>query len=115
MATKAPTAKRMNSVRLDLQRRRSARGVSLESIAEHTKISIRLLKAIEAEDFKQLPGGIFNLNYLRQYAAAAGVEEQKLLDCYRAATNPVAPEAPRKGPQSRGLLRWLGIATTAIR
>ncbi len=67
---------------LDLRSSRQRRGVSLEDIAERTKISIRFLRAIEAEDFDQLPGGIFATSYLRQYAAAAGVEESRLLNIY---------------------------------
>lgn len=67
---------------LDLRSSRQRHGVSLEDIAERTKISIRFLRAIEAEDFDQLPGGIFAISYLRQYAAAAGVEESSLLNTY---------------------------------
>lgn len=113
MATTALSAKGAKSVRLDLQRRRTDRGLSLESIAENTKISIRFLKAIEDEDFKQLPGGIFDTSYLRQYAAAVGLEEQKLLDCYMRATKPREPEPGLKSTSNRGFLRWLGIVATA--
>jgi transcriptional regulator with XRE-family HTH domain len=115
MATKALSAKRANSYRLDLQRRRKDRGLSLETIAENTKISIRFLRAIEDEDFKQLPGGIFSTSYLRQYAAAVGLEERKLLECYERATEPASRELEVKESQNRGLLRWLGLAATADR
>ena len=112
MATKVLSAKRVNSVRLDLQRRRRDRGLSLETIAENTKISIRFLRAIEDEDFKQLPGGIFSTSYLRQYAAAVGFEERKLLECYQHATEPASCELEMKESSNRGLLRWLGFAAT---
>jgi len=68
---------------LDLRNTRQHKGVSLEDIADQTKISIRFLRAIEAESFDQLPGGIFALSYLRQYAAATGFPEAVLLDHYR--------------------------------
>jgi len=69
---------------MDLRSSRKRKGVSLEQIADATKISIRFLRAIEAEEFEKLPGGIFTTSYLRQYAAAVGVEEARLLDYYQA-------------------------------
>ena len=44
---------------LNLAARRAKAGLSLEQIAEMTKISIRFLRAIENEEFPLLPGGIF--------------------------------------------------------
>jgi cytoskeleton protein RodZ len=72
--------------RLDLPALRQHRGISLRQIAETTKISIRFLQAIEEGDFKQLPGGIYDTSYIRQYAREIGCEETKLLAYYRAAT-----------------------------
>ncbi len=67
---------------LQLRACRQRRGLSLEEIADRTKISIRFLRAIEAEEFEQLPGGIFATSYLRQYAAAVGADEVLLLESY---------------------------------
>ena len=67
---------------MDLRSARQRRGVSLEQIAETTKISIRFLRAIESEEYEKLPGGIFTTSYLRQYASAVGVEESRLLAYY---------------------------------
>jgi len=63
---------------------RRNRGISLEQIAESTKINIRSLKAIEHGDFKKLPGGIYNTSYIRQYAKAIDFDEAALLAFYRA-------------------------------
>jgi cytoskeletal protein RodZ len=49
---------------------RQSRGVTLEQIADSTKISIRYLRAIEEGRLSVLPGGIYSENYLRQYAEA---------------------------------------------
>jgi cytoskeleton protein RodZ len=49
--------------------------MSLEEIAEKTKIGIRLLRAIESEQFDKLPGGLFNKSFVRQYARLLGVDE----------------------------------------
>ena len=68
---------------LGLSTIRRNRGISLEQIAEATKINIRSLKAIEGGDFKKLPGGIYNTSYIRQYAKAIDFDEAELLAFYR--------------------------------
>lgn len=47
---------------------RQSRGISLEEIAEKTRISIYYLTAIEERDFRKLPGGVFRDSFLCQYA-----------------------------------------------
>jgi cytoskeletal protein RodZ len=61
---------------------RHQKGISLHQITEATKISIRYLEAIECGQFGKLPGGVYNVSYIRQYARAIEVSEQALLDCY---------------------------------
>ena len=61
---------------------RRNRGISLEQIADSTKISIRALEAIEHGDFRKLPGGIYNTNYIKQYARAIDYDESLLLAFY---------------------------------
>ena len=64
------------------------RGVSLDEIAESTKIGTRLLKALEDEQFDLLPGGIFNKGFVRAYAKYLGMdEEQAVADYLQAAGN----------------------------
>ena len=94
---------------LNLAMSRQNKGISLEQIAEATKISIRFLRAIEDEEFEKLPGGIFNTSYLRQYAAAIGFEESHLLAYYERCVTPVAAKESI-GPASRGLFyRWFRL------
>jgi cytoskeletal protein RodZ len=103
---------------LDLPRFRKRSGVSLEEIVQSTKISSRFLRAIEDEQFDQLPGGIFSTSYLRQYAAAIGYDEEALIAFYLQKINPSAAVAkpPQREPGSRKLLdRWLGTAAQAPR
>jgi cytoskeletal protein RodZ len=71
------------TVRQDLSALRLKRGISLTQISETTKIGLRYLEAIEHNDFGKLPGGIYTLSYIRQYARAIKVNEQELLDRYR--------------------------------
>ena len=61
---------------------RRNRGISLEQIAESTKISVRSLAAIEQGEFGKLPGGIYNTSYIRQYARAIDYDETILLKIY---------------------------------
>ena len=79
---------------------RQKKGISLESIAASTKLSIRQLDAIEAGDFKRLPGGIYTTNYIRQYAKAIGFDETDLLAYYNEVCNPPA-EPGRSDQRSR--------------
>jgi len=69
--------------RLDLPALRQTKGISLRQIADTSKISLRFLQAIEQGEFDKLPGGIYSISYIRQYARAIDCEESKLLAYYR--------------------------------
>jgi hypothetical protein len=56
-----------------LQSERARRGISLEAIAESTRIRPVLLAAIERGDLSQLPAGFFRRAFVRQYGAAIGL------------------------------------------
>ncbi len=77
---------------------RRNRGISLEQIAESTKISVRSLEAIERGEFKKLPGGIYNTSYIRQYARAIDYDESAILAVYHREmkTAEPAPCAPKR-------------------
>src|SRR5262244_260318 len=90
------------SCSLDLTQSRKRAGISLEQIAERTKISLRFLRAIEAEEFEKLPGGIFTTSYLRQYAAAIGYGESKLLAHYDGIIQPGGDAAAVLPQEKRG-------------
>ena len=61
---------------------REKKAISLEQIAQSTKIAVRSLRAIETGDFKKLPGGIYNTSYIRQYAKAIDFDESEILAAY---------------------------------
>jgi len=63
---------------------RKISGVSLEEIARNTKLKVTTLKAIEEANFDVLPGGIYNISYIRQYARAIGADEGSLVRLYQA-------------------------------
>jgi len=73
-----------------IKRERELRGVSLEEIAESTKIGKRNLEALETEDFDKLPGGIFNKGFVRAYAKYLGLDEDQAVTDFLAAENAAA-------------------------
>jgi cytoskeletal protein RodZ len=76
----------------NLRRAREARNMTLQEIAASTKISTRALQALEDERFELLPGGIFNKGFVRSYARAVGLDEEKAVAEYLAAAMVPTPE-----------------------
>ena len=68
-----------------LRKQREHRGITLEAVANTTKISTRMLKALEDERFDQLPGGVFNKGFVRAYARQVGLNEEETINDYLAA------------------------------
>lgn len=61
---------------------RLERGINLREVAEQTRITMRHLEAIEAGDYKALPGGIFNKSFIKSYARYIGFPEARALELY---------------------------------
>ena len=80
----------MGSFGEKLKREREMRAITLEEIAEATKIGTRSLRALEEERFDQLPGGIFNKGFVRAYAKFLGIDEEQAVADYLSATGDVA-------------------------
>src|SRR5260370_39165762 len=90
---------------LGLASRRRKMKISLDQISEATKISVRSLRAIETEDFKKLPGGIYNTSYIRQYANAIGFDEVQILTLdYSIMGMPEPARLPNRPPASEANL-----------
>jgi cytoskeleton protein RodZ len=67
-----------------LRQAREDKGLSLGDVAEQTRISSLYLEAIENDDYKILPGGIFNKGFVKSYAKFVGINEQEALMDYQA-------------------------------
>jgi cytoskeleton protein RodZ len=65
-----------------LRRARIERGVNLREVAEQTRITMRHLEAIESDDYKELPGGIFNKSFIKSYARYVRFPEARALELY---------------------------------
>jgi cytoskeletal protein RodZ len=85
------------SLQLPLRAARQKKGLALADIAGRTKIGVRYLQAIEDGDFEKLPGGLYDLSYMRQYAEAIEYDELELIAFYRDRMGlSEAPAAPRR-------------------
>lgn len=65
-----------------LRKAREDRGISISEVAEQTRISSLYLESIENDDYKILPGGIFNKGFVKSYAKYVGVDEHEALQDY---------------------------------
>jgi transcriptional regulator with XRE-family HTH domain len=64
----------------NLRRIRLQRGVTLEQIANATKVARDLFEGLERNDFSRWPTGIYARAYVRQYAYAVGVDPDSTVD-----------------------------------
>ena len=78
---------------------RDAKGMSLDQIAEETRISTRFLRAIEQETFNLLPGGVFNRGFIRTYAAQVGLDPDIAVAEYADLTEETALEESFRSPE----------------
>lgn len=110
-----------------LQKVREGAGASLESLAEQTKISKRVLAAFESGAFHQLPSGAFPRLFLRQVVELLGEDPGPWVEAFEAARRvhdgehrPAATEAiettrhSRMGPWVWGLLLVSGALVTVV-
>ncbi|MFL6467849.1 MAG: helix-turn-helix domain-containing protein, partial [Pyrinomonadaceae bacterium] len=81
-----------------LRQAREQRGISISEVAEQTRISALYLESIENNDYRPLPGGIFNKGFVKSYAKFIGVDEHEALSDYArmAAETEAVSEQPLK-------------------
>jgi cytoskeletal protein RodZ len=97
---RAPQTGAESSLGALLRRAREAQNLSLRDISDQTRISRRYLEAIEADDYKNLPGGIFNRSFVKAFAKAVGVNEAEAIRGYER-TARAHGETPDELPTSR--------------
>ena len=76
-----------------LKREREMREVSLDELTKATRIGQRFLEALENEDWKKLPGGVFGRGFVRTIAGYLGLDEETLLGEYDLARGDVSRES----------------------
>ncbi|MEQ1603647.1 MAG: helix-turn-helix domain-containing protein [Pyrinomonadaceae bacterium] len=67
-----------------LREAREERGFTIADVAEQTRISSLYLESIENDDYRILPGGIFNKGFVKSYAKFVGISEAEALSDYSA-------------------------------
>ena len=65
-----------------LRQARERRGLSLRQISNATKIAMITLEALERNDVKRLPGGIFTRSFVRAYALEVGLDPEVVIDAF---------------------------------
>jgi cytoskeleton protein RodZ len=87
-----------------LRRERELRNISLDEIAEVTKINRFMLQAIEEDKFDLLPGKLFIRGFLRAYCRHLGLDEEDVLLHFQVyweeLNEPDAKKEERKGSLS---------------
>lgn len=63
-----------------LRRERERRGISLDTIASITNVSVELWQGFESNDFSRWPKGLFARAFVRDYARAVGLDANEVVD-----------------------------------
>jgi cytoskeleton protein RodZ len=107
-----------------LRRARTERGLGFEEVSDATKIRVRYLRALEAEDWGALPAPAYARGFLRTYAGYLGLDADALVEELRRTVGdreqapveerrPVAA-APGAGFPSRGILLAAGAVVAVL-
>ncbi|MGA2419309.1 MAG: helix-turn-helix domain-containing protein [Candidatus Acidiferrum sp.] len=97
-----------------LKREREMREVSLDELTKATRISQRFLDALENEDWKKLPGGVFGRGFVRTIAGYLGLDEESLLSEYDLARGDVGRGASRPEERIPSTPVWAPILAVVV-
>ncbi len=111
----------MSSVSEELRRERDLRGISLEEIADETKIGIRFLEAIETGRLEIIPGEFYRRACLRAYASYLGLDADRVLSTYKyeSALHPAAPQLLQENQggesgSSSKTAKWVALLVAVV-
>ena len=74
----------MTDIGRELAQARQRAALSLQDLSQRTKISLPILEAIERNDIKNLPGGLYTRGLLRAYAREVGCDPEDIVRRFRA-------------------------------
>ncbi len=63
-----------------MRRAREQCGLSIDAIADQTKVPAALWRGMEQNDFSRWPAGIFARAYVREYAQAVGLDPDEMVE-----------------------------------
>jgi cytoskeletal protein RodZ len=96
----------------ELRQAREQRGLSLRELSQRTKIRLSALRAIESNDFAQLPGEVFVRGFLKLYAREVGLDPTEVVDRYTAQKESGEPGGPA---EREAAVEHAGTRLAAIR
>ena len=106
----------MESIGRHLRKERELRQVSLEEMAQTTRIPLKMLHRIEEDRFDELPGEVFARGFLRSYTRALGIDSHAVVGRYDESRREPEEAAPAPitviTPPERG--RRFGIAIALV-
>jgi flagellar biosynthesis protein FlhG len=85
-----------------LRKVRELRGLELNDISQRTKISERYLRALEEEQFSEMPAAVYVRGYVTEYARALRLDPQRAAESYLARYRAKMPKAAPAPPASSG-------------
>jgi cytoskeletal protein RodZ len=78
-----------------LKAERDRCGITLQAIADSTKIGVSLLAALERNDLSRWPKGIFRRAFVREYVTALGLPPEPIVaEFVRLFPDETCPEIP---------------------
>jgi len=84
-----------------LRKVREARGMELNEISQRTKISERYLRALEDEQFTDMPAAVYVRGYVTEYARALRLDPQRAAASYLTRYHPPGtPAKPAPAPSA---------------
>jgi transcriptional regulator with XRE-family HTH domain len=95
-----------------LKRHRERCGITLQSIAQNTKVAASLYAGLERGDCSRWPTGIYSRAYVRAYAEAVGLNPTDTLEEFNATFGPTttAPHPPGVPVHPQTSLRQLRLS-----
>ncbi|MGD0796233.1 MAG: helix-turn-helix domain-containing protein [Acidobacteriaceae bacterium] len=87
----------------ELRREREQRGVAVEAICQVTKVSAKHIRALEAGELQDLPGGVFRRGFVRSYLGALGLEQEAWMRRFE-------ETCQENGVSQAGATEWMAFA-----
>ena len=102
-----------------LLERRKARGLTLEKATQSLKMRVSYLEALEKGEWDELPGEVYARGFLKRYAQFLGLNGDKILADYLAATDAPGQRAEGLAPVPVGertpvIWIWVGVGVLAL-
>jgi cytoskeletal protein RodZ len=98
-----------------LRQRREDRGLSIEQASAQSKVPLRLLQALESDDYRLLPDPLYLIRFLHDYARFLALEPEALEAEFQRAVRrpPRVPLAPTSTVPTPPVVPWKQLAWTA--